>query len=350
MKKYQIVEVEGNHQHAGTKATSDIKCIADSLGYQSIFVKMNTTEDTKIAKVKRQIGYYYDWNEAYKNIETDSIVLLQHPFHNKQLTRGRILAKLKEKKHVKYISVIHDIEKLRKFRYNDYYKHEYEFMKQIADVIICHNDIMKQFLVQDGLEEDKIVVLKIFDYLQNNSEKIPGFEKSITVAGNLDVTKCGYISELSKLKNINVQLYGPNFSQDLGDYPNIHYHGSFPPDEIPNQLSSGFGLVWDGNSIDGCKGDSGQYLKYNNPHKLSLYLSSGLPVILWKEAAEAKFVNENKIGICVDSLYELENILNSMNKEDYMKIVENVQNIAKQLQKGEYGKTAIVNAEKKLFL
>lgn len=349
MKKYQVVEVEGDHQHAGTKATSDIKCIAESLGYQSVFIKMNTTEDTKKAKVKRQIGYYHDWNAAYNNIEMDSIVLLQHPFHNKQLTREKILLNLKEKKYVKYISIIHDIEQLRKFRYNGYYKHEYEFMKRVADVIVCHNDIMKKFLVQDGIEEDKIIVLKIFDYLQNNPLNTPRYEKSITVAGNLDVTKCGYISELSKLKNIDIQLYGPNFNQDLGKYSNIHYHGSFPPDEIPNQLTSGFGLVWDGTNIDGCKGDSGQYLRYNNPHKLSLYLSSGLPVILWKEAAEAKFVSDNNIGICVDSLYELETIFDSTFKEDYMEIVKNVQNIAKRLQKGEYGKIAIQNAEKKIF-
>ncbi|NRO11242.1 Beta-1,6-galactofuranosyltransferase WbbI [Lactobacillus helveticus] len=48
--------------------------------------------------------------------------------------------------------------------------------------------------------------------------------------------------------------------------------------------------------------NTGNYLRYNDPHKLSLYLASGIPVIIWKKAAEAKFVEENKVGITVDSL------------------------------------------------
>lgn len=51
-------------------------------------------------------------------------------------------------------------------------------------------------------------------------------------------------------------------------------------------------MVWDGESIDGGLGLSGQYLKYNNPHKLSVIFTSGLPVIIWNEAAEAGLVKD----------------------------------------------------------
>lgn len=61
MKKYQIVEISENYNHAGSKATQDIAEIADQLGYQRIIVRMNTTKKTKLAKVKRQIGYRKDW-------------------------------------------------------------------------------------------------------------------------------------------------------------------------------------------------------------------------------------------------------------------------------------------------
>lgn len=348
MNKYQIVEIEGSHQHAGTKATSDIQAIAEELGYKSVYIKMNTTVDSKFAKIKRQFGYYNDFNEAYKTIEKDSIVLLQHPFHNKQLTREKTLIKLKNEKGVKYISFIHDIEKLRKFRYNDYYEHEFEFMKNIANVLVCHNKIMKEFLVSEGIDEKKIVVLEIFDYLQQKRLISPKFEKSITVAGNLDVEKCAYIKDLSKLNGIDIHLYGPNFDERLNDFSNIHYHGSFPPNEIPNHLNVGFGLVWDGNSIDGCKGDSGQYLRFNNPHKLSLYLSSGLPVILWKDAAESEFVEKNNVGYCVKNLYQLNDIMNKISKQDYINIINNVQCLRKKLIEGYYSKKAINEAYCKL--
>lgn len=345
MKKYQIVEVEGFHQHAGTKATADFSTVADRHGYKKIYIKMKTTEDNKIAKIQRQIGYFFDWNDAYKIIDDNSILLLQHPFHNKQLTREIILKKLKQKKHVKVISVIHDIEELRKFRYNNYYAHEFDVMHEIADIVICHNEVMKSYLIDKGFDSSKIVILGIFDYLQNNHILNPSFSRSLTIAGNLDVTKCRYISELSNLKSINIELYGPNFDKSLEKNSNIHYNGSFPPNDIPNHLDRGFGLVWDGCSIDGCKGDSGQYLKYNNPHKLSLYLSSGLPVVIWNEAAEAKFVKDNKVGICVDSLYDLDQFIGSFSESDYIEMKNNVLELSKKLQIGFYATRAINEAE-----
>jgi len=46
---------------------------------------------------------------------------------------------------------------------------------------------------------------------------------------------------------------------------NVAYHGSFPTDDIHSQLKEGFGLVWDGEGIDGCIGPYGKYLRYNSP-------------------------------------------------------------------------------------
>lgn len=61
------------------------------------------------------------------------------------------------------------------------------------------------------------------------------------------------------------------------------WHGSFKPEESPEHLQG----VWDGDSVDTCAGNTGAYLRYNNPHKTSLYLACGMPVIVWKEAAIA---------------------------------------------------------------
>ncbi len=293
MKKYQIVEISENYNHAGTKATQDIAEVADVLKYERILIRMNTTKRTKLAKVQRQIGYRKDWAECLKRVEENSVILLQHPFHYPQLTREKTLTELKEKKHVKFISLIHDVEELRAFRYNDYYKGEFEFMLRIADVLIVHNAVMKQFFIERGVSEEKIVTLEIFDYLQKGSViNIPKFEKSITVAGNLDTEKCGYVGQLGELSGVSVKLYGMNYDKKMDQCENIQYFGSFPSDEIPGKLTSGFGLVWDGASINGCVGQSGQYLRYNNPHKLSLYLSSGLPVIIWKEVCGGRFCRE----------------------------------------------------------
>ncbi len=348
MDKFQIVEVTEQLNHAGTKATADMAYVAEKLGFKPVTVKMDSTEKTFLGKVIRQIGYFRDWGKAEKEITEGSILLLQHPFHYPQLTREKTLRNIKSR-NVKIISLVHDVEELRAFRYKDYYKREFEFMLELSDVIIVHNEVMKKWFIERGVEEKKLVTLGIFDYLQDeDKEKTISFEKSITVAGNLDTEKCGYIKELADLKGIKVHLYGPNFNEAMKGSKDITYHGSFPSSEIPKKLNRGFGLVWDGESINGCKGDSGQYLRYNNPHKLSLYLSSGLPVIIWKEAAEAGFVEKNQVGITVHDVKELEKIFDALTAEEYETMVQNVKKIGKALCNGEYGKEALMESMRRI--
>ena len=366
MEKFQIVEVTEQFNHAGTKATGDMAKIAEKLGFKPVRVKMDSTRKTLLGKAIRQVGYFRDWINAEKEITEDSILLLQHPFHHPQITREKTLTRIKNKK-VKILSLVHDVEELRGYRYNNYYKHEFEFMLDISDILIVHNEVMKKWFLERGVDEKKLVTLGIFDYLQDIDEyrdtdmaagedrenavingKTISFEKSITVAGNLDTEKCGYIKELADLKGIKVHLYGPNFNEALKESGNITYHGSFPSSEIPMKLDRGFGLVWDGESINGCKGASGQYLRYNNPHKLSLYLSSGLPVIIWKEAAEAEFVEKNKAGITVQDVKELEKIFESLTVEEYETMTRNVSKISKALCKGKYGEEAMRESIRRL--
>ena len=347
MDKFQIVEVTEQLNHAGTKATADIALIAERLGFKPVNVKMDSTRKSLMGKVIRQVGYFRDWEKATREITEDSVLLLQHPFHYPQLTREKTLRAIKSK-NVKVISVVHDVEELRAFYYSDYYKREFEFMLEISDILIVHNEVMKKWFIERGIPEGKLVTLGIFDYLQDNHEKNISFEKSITVAGNLDTEKCGYIKELSNLKGIKVHLYGPNFNETMKDSKDITYHGSFPASEIPQKLDRGFGLVWDGESISGCKGASGQYLRYNNPHKLSLYLSSGLPVIIWKEAAEAGFVEKNKVGITVQDVKELESIFDNLTTKEYEVMVQNVSKISEDLCKGKFAEVVLRESERRL--
>ena len=349
MKRYQIVELNTEYNHAGSKAVQDVYEIARSLGYEANIIRTATTADSLMAKIQRQIFFFIDWLKAYFSIASNSIVFIQNPYHHKQLIRNWVLEGLKRKKNVKFISLVHDVEELRKSLYNNYYKSEFDTMLSLADVIIVHNDKMKDFFIKKGFPETKLVSLKIFDYLidskPSDSNANAKFERSISIAGNLDIKKSAYISQLGKL-GVVVNLYGPNFSHLLEKYKEIKYHGSFPASDIPNHLNSGFGLVWDGNSIDSCSGDFGEYLQYNNPHKLSLYLASGIPVVIWDKAAESKFVKENNLGLCVSSLYELQDKLNSITEHEFNEMVDNVEKQTDLLTHGKYTEASILEAEK----
>lgn len=339
MDKFQIAEIAGKQAHAGTKATEDVITIASTMDFEPLYIHMNDLKLGMLHKLNRQIRFFYDWKIAYRQIKEGSIVLLQHPFHYPQVTRENVLLKLKREKKVRFISIVHDVEELRTLGKEKYHKHEFEFMMQIADILIVHNNVMRDFFIERGFAKDRIVVLEIFDYLGSDwNRELPRYEKSITIAGNLDIKKSGYLANLPEI-DCNFYLYGPNYSLGLAD--NITYGGVLPADQVPKVLTRGFGLIWDGDSVETCKGGFGEYLRYNNPHKLSLYLSSGLPVIIWKEAAEAVFVEKNKVGYAIESLKDIHELLQEISKDEYIKIAENVRKLSQKLANGNYMRLAL---------
>ena len=119
---------------------------------------------------------------------------------------------------------------------------------------------------------------------------------------------------------------------------------------MPNHLQGGFGLVWDGDSPHTCSGMYGEYLKMNNPHKSSLYLASGFPIIVWSQSALADFVRKNNCGILVDSLFEIAERLDSISNDEYEVLLKNSKKIGDNIRKGYYLKTALEKCERRLLI
>lgn len=88
------------------------------------------------------------------------------------------------------------------------------------------------------------------------------------------------------------------------------------------------------NSVGSCVGKTGEYLKYNNPNKTSLYLYSSMPVIVWDEVAIADFVLQNIVGITVNSLYELETAIQVIFTEEYSAMCQRLYELGKNLRDG----------------
>ena len=122
------------------------------------------------------------------------------------------------------------------------------------------------------------------------------------------------------------------------------YHGSFDADILPGMLDSSFGLVWDGPVSNTCAGNMGNYMRFNNPHKVSLYISAGIPVIIWSEAALAGLVKDNKIGFTVSSLEEIPERLRSVTDEEYMSYISNLKPLQRQVRDGYFLKEAVKTA------
>ena len=133
MDKFQIAEISGCQAHAGTKATEDVITIAKRIGFEPLYVQMNDLKPGVLHKLNRQFRFYVDWEKAYKRATAGSIILLQHPFHYPQMTREKTLLKMRNKKNVHFISIVHDVEELRILGKEQYHKREFEFMMKIAD-------------------------------------------------------------------------------------------------------------------------------------------------------------------------------------------------------------------------
>ena len=88
-------------------------------------------------------------------------------------------------------------------------------------------------------------------------------------------------------------------------------------------------------------GKYGEYLRYNNPHKLSLYIVAQIPIITWENAAISSFVKENKIGICINSLDEISLKIKSISDKEYDEFIKNEKKISEKMQKGYFLKKSI---------
>ena len=344
--RFQLWNFGREAWNAGSKAPADVLSIAFSLDYKIIDIHPwfgEKQEEVSAYSVRRNEA---DWFSCFNTVSRNSCLFIQYPFGQLHQKEKHILRKLKKEKMVKIISLIHDVPGFHgEDGTNEMYA-ELDFILEIADVIIVHNDFMKDFFIQKGVSSYRIVVLKIFDYLTDSVQKDRKFEKTAIIAGNLSPIKSRYIIHLDEINGVNFHLFGGGYPLEI-QHENVVYHGEFQGDEILAQLCDGFGLVWDGDDLDSCTGSYGNYLRYNSPHKLSLYLAAGLPVIIWEDAAEAEFVENNKVGFTIASLRELPQLLNSITEDEFHELKINVMSVAEALRSGRYTTKALEEAEQR---
>ena len=345
--KYYLKEEflhDNNVKNAGNKARNDVEEIVKREGYQPLVLSVDNWYE--MSTLKAQVHKSKAFGQALDQLKQGDELLIQFPMLNHSFFTTHHVKRV-QKKGVKVNFIIHDLEALRYANLNTVpLKHKIRVQIQesgllsVADGVIAHNPIMKSVLVDKGVEADKIVSLGIFDYLIPNFQEKAGLTKNlpIIVAGNLAQEKAGYLYSLPDAPAYN--LYGVGFDESRS-LANETYFGSFLPDELPAALEGGFGLVWDGDSAETCSGVFGEYLRYNNSHKASLYLASGFPVVVWKESALAHFVLDKQCGLAVSSLSDLKENLDILSEEQYKEMLENAKQIGSRLRQGQYLRVAL---------
>lgn len=334
MKIYYLSKNYRGIDSAGNKAKTDIEKIMANMHFKNVGLKQTIFSNKVLGFIVTLIGVL----KAPFFLRKGNLFVLQYPL-KKYYTFLCVVAHLRG---CRVITIIHDLGSFRRRKLTV----EKEIQKlNRSDYIVAHNKAMKNWLEEHGCLST-ISCLGIFDYL-SKAKALHRIKSSLTYrvvyAGGLSYKKNAFLYQLDDIvRSFDFDLYGNGFEFDrIKNKKHFVFKGFIPSEQLIATSDGDFGLVWDGDSINVCKGEYGEYLKYNNPHKTSLYIRCELPIIIWKEAALASFVIENKIGVCVDSLHDLDGILLSISTEQYMEMKENIRKISERLSCGYYISSAL---------
>ncbi len=331
MEKYFFEEKPEDGNHAGNKARLDVDKILKKQGFIPFFRFETISASNLFEKIKYVISKKYVKRCIMLIFSRNYNVVIQYPIYTDRFSKKLLKWFVKNNNTT---LIVHDIDSWRNLG-KITFEHEKKILNY-ARKLIVHNDQMKNRMINMGVDTD-ITILGLFDYIL---DKYPyremALSNQIVFAGNLGKSEFLKKKHWKKSMGININLYGPNYNSKDYIKEDFIFRGCFSPNEIPFKIQGSFGLVWDGDSMECCSGAYGEYLKYNNPHKLSLYIASGLPVIVWEKAAVADFVKKNKIGLCIGSLYDLKDVINHINNEQYQMLRKNVIAIQKRVVEGDF--------------
>ena len=325
--------------NAGSKARADVDSVLTNCGFTPLVASHEI--DTSTSMVKKSMLHftrYSEWKKCLGHLNEKDTVVIQFPIRNHTIFFNRVIRAI-TRKNIRVIAVIHDLESLRQSVAKNIpivsrirFRLEEKSVLKYFSFIVVHNRYMKEKMESlFGIPKTKMIELDIFDYLYGDDTSNKASKKTdpIVIAGNLDIRKSGYIYNLPS--DTPFILYGANYDEGKCTKTNVAYYGKVDPNVLPGIIQGSFGLVWDGPSTTTCEGVYGEYLKINNPHKTSLYLAAGLPVIVWKESAIADFVLKTKCGIVIESIDNLHNIICEMTDDNYDELKKNTEIIGNKI-------------------
>ena len=312
--------------NAGAKAPADINAILAREGFDVL------TNNYMLRNRKFRLPLILITPLAQSvRIRRGSQLFFQHPYdtaHDAIKVMNKILLRLLRCKNVTTVVLVHDIESIR---FGEKPLADEVALLNSFDTVIAHSPAMKSLLEANGLKVP-CKVLGLFDYLVTKTNVQPRTrDGGVCYAGNLE--KSTFISALVDVA-IPFHLYG-SASSNIPVCKNVAYEGRFASDDL-SSLKGGWGLVWDGDGMTRCSGTLGDYLAYNSPHKASMYLCAGLPLIVPSWSAVASIVRDNGLGIVVDNLKQVQESIASITEDEYKSMLVAVSAYADDLMHGRH--------------
>lgn len=316
--------------HAGPKARKDVSRTLGGLGYDVVTMFYPAAKSAMKAAWKRTgllMKLYFQKLIGAKE------VIFQYP----SMLPIWYLRFLRFQG-IKVTLLIHDLDRLRQGHMTLSHLERGTF--NAANTLIVHTPAMAEYLREQKVSTD-MKVLYLFDYYTDKLTFRTDVDyRSIVFCGNLG--KSGFLKALDSPEwNLKTYLYGVGAKSSYSN-PNVEYKGVFPADD-PSDIEGAWGLVWDGPDPDTCATSPvGRYLAYNTSHKISLYLVTGKPIIIWSGCALASWIVKNGLGFSIDSLNDIPTILSNISDDQYREILYSIRNYQEKICNGEFLKRFII--------
>ncbi len=332
--------ISRNYKHpkcGGGRARTDIEMVMESLGYENIGLSRTTSGNGVVHGLRNTAGVL----KAMAMLGRGDVVVLQY-----QMKMFAAVCRAARRKGVRVICLIHDLDS---FRDKTLTPDEEIPLLDMADVLLTHNHAMRRWLTEHGCKT-RMIDYEIMDYLHGESgpahpARTEG-DYSLFFVGNLSTSLNDYLYQLAAIMpERQIYLYGGEEDRAKAAlYPNLHLMGMTDDTEIIARHRGDFGLSWYGLSLDDGVGKVGEYMAYNNPHKVGLYLRCNAPVVVWSKAGRAEFLEREGVCLAVDSLRDLDAALSALTPDEYERMLGNVARINARLKEGHYLKKALGEA------
>ncbi|WP_241627459.1 hypothetical protein [Rosenbergiella epipactidis] len=222
---------------------------------------------------------------------------------------------------------------------------EFQLMNQ-CQLIISPNEKMTNRLVEDGGVKTKIISMGLSDYYCKTPPCFKKeFRKELTFVGTLEKTDFSNYHG-----NFLINLIGnpKDLTEEEKNQKNLKVVGALDNSKIPSYLNAGFGLVSYQNKNKIIEksyfGGAERYGQFNNPLKLSLYLSSGLPVVVDRYSPHAERIEKEGLGLVISELNDIDEVLGCIDNLQYNTMTDNVWNYSIKLRSGFFSKNILRKA------
>lgn len=327
---------------AGNKAKSDYEDILAGMGAVNLGLTRSYGRGKAATFVLNLAGVI----RMACRVRRGDVILLQYPVKK----YFSLICRVARLRGARSVAFIHDLGAFRRKKLTP----EAEIRRlRHADRIIAATDAMRRWLLEHNIGRP-VQVLGLHDFLSPAGAAAPreahgdGLPR-LLYAGSLNLRKNSFLLQADSFTRggIELILFGNMADDERRHLPaSASCRGFIAADDFIARAAAigDYGLVWDGDRTDTCAGDFGEYLAVNAPHKASLYVRAGLPLIVWSGAAIAPIVLAEGIGIAVDSLGDIPARLASIGPDERRRMEAAVRRVAAGMAAGQGMKKAMTEA------